>query len=152
MARKSYKKQRTPKNKSRRQRGGSDGGATGYVGNLYGTFDQQMAGADAHNLIQPIHSQSSMSPASVQAGGGRKTRRKRGKKQRGGHAGVNMHSEPALLETAYPGQTTELSGGQKGGYLAALIERAAVPFGLIGLQRLMGKRARSAKKNKFKKR
>jgi len=146
MAPKSYKKRRSLRNvrKSRkRQQGGADGGATGYVAGVYGDLQQQMAGADAHNLIQPMQSQTSMGPAQI--GGRRKSKRRR---QKGGLAPL----QPAdLSEPHSGGQHMDMSAGQKGGYFPALLERAVVPFGLIGLQRMMGKRARSAKKSNFRK-
>jgi hypothetical protein len=150
MAPKSYKKRRSLRNvrKSRkRQQGGADSGATGYVGGLYGGLSDQMANADAHNLIQPMQSQSSMGPAQI---GGKKYRRKsKRRRQRGGLAALT----PAdLSEPHSGGQHMDMSAGQKGGYFPALLERAVVPFGLIGLQRMMGKRVRSAKKSNFRRR
>lgn len=76
MAVKSYKKRGIKRHhrKSRKgQRGGGDGGATGYVGGLYGTMEQQMNNSDAHNVIQPLNSHTSMGPAQI--GGGKKSRK-----------------------------------------------------------------------------
>jgi len=146
MGAKSYKKRGIKRNnrKSRKvQRGGSDGGATGYVGNMYGTMEQQMNNADAHNLIQPLNAQTSMGPAQI---GGKKSRkmRKHRKKHRGGSG---LHAlNPAELSEPHTNQHMDASTGQKGGYFNSVLERAIVPFGLIGLQRFMGKRARTLKK------
>lgn len=71
-------------------------------------------------------------------------RKHRKKHQRGGLHALN----PAELEVPHTGQHMEVSTGQKGGYFSSLLERALVPVGLIGLQRFMGKRARSLKKKK----
>jgi hypothetical protein len=142
MASKSYKKKRVVKNKSRKhQRGGNESGATGYVSKHYGDLSAQMNNADPHNLIQQI-------PVAPAQSGGKKSKtksmklRKNGKKQRGGHPSTAPYS-PAELSEPYPGQNLEQTTGQKGG---GLLERALVPFGLIGLQRLMGKRVKSHKK------
>jgi hypothetical protein len=149
MAAKSYKKRGLKNRRSRKgQRGGGDGGATGYVGNIAGSFEQQMNNAGPGNLLH-LNSPSSISPASIvesiQTGGRRKSRknRKYRKKLRGGSG---LHAlNPADLSEPHTNQHMNESTGQKGGYYYDLLERAVVPFGLIGLQRLMGKRARSLK-------
>lgn len=155
MGAKSYKKRGIKRHhrKSRKgQHGGADGGATGYVAQVAGSFEQQMNNAGPGNLLH-LNSPSNMSPASIaesiQTGGGKKSRkmRKHRKKHQRGGSGLNPLN-PADLSAPYPNQHMDLSTGQKGGYFSGLLERALVPFGLIGLQRFMGKRARTFKKNK----
>jgi hypothetical protein len=140
MSPKSSKKRRTVRNKSHKKRQhGGDGGATGYVGGLFGTLDQQMLNANEHNVIQPLNA----SPI-LQTGGKKSRRRgKKGKKQYGGLSPLNPAelSEPAPLQDM--AQSHGQKGGQKGGYFLNLLERAIVPFGLIGLQRYAGKRVKT---------
>ena len=135
MARKSYKKHRgSRKNKThrRRRQHGGDGGATGYVGALYGDLNQQMANSDAHNIIQPLSANTTMTPTQI---GGRRRYRKT-------HRGGMSVLHPADIENA-----GALSHGQKGGNMINIMKRAIVPAGLFGLKQMYSKRMKSHRKH-----
>jgi len=122
-------KKHTVKNRGKRSRkyalkGGM--GAGEYVSQMYGDLNAQMANANANNMIQPIP----QGGAHVTGGqhGGKSKRRMRSAKKKGGN--IYHPLNPASLQEA-----GDLSHGQKGGYFGHLLERAAVPFGLLALQR-----------------
>ena len=70
-------------NKRKRQHGGSDSGATGYVGGLFGDLAQQTAtiaaSGSTSNVVMPMNAASSMNATPIQSGGKSK---KRGKKSK----------------------------------------------------------------------
>ena len=158
MARKSFRhSKKNRKTKRKGQYGGSNGGATGYVGGLYGTLEQQLSNMNSSsgtgNIIQQ-NSHTSLTPAQV--GGGKKSKRfiphvpsaaslaggkskKHKRKIRGGYP-----LSPSDIEVQVPAQAQ----AQTGGYFGNLVERAIVPFGLMGMQRLLGKKIKSRKNRK----
>jgi hypothetical protein len=154
------RKNKSRKNKSRKYRGGM--GATEYVAGMYGNLDQQMAGANENHMqLTPL------TLANSQSGG--KSRRKgkvKGKKSfrlpnqesssrlAGGDSTEEKDDDAAggnylpLNPAEYSGPVGELSDGQKGGYMMQLLERAAVPFGLMALRNYAGKYSKKNRKNK----
>jgi hypothetical protein len=161
MARKSFRhSKKNRKTKRKGQYGGSNGGATGYVGGLYGNLEQQLSNMNSStgtgNIIQQ-NSHTSLTPAQV--GGGKKSKSKskrfiphvpsaaslaggkskkhKKRKYRGGYP-----LSPSDIEVQVPAQE------QTGGYFGNLVERAIVPFGLMGMQRLLGKKIKSRKNRK----
>ena len=120
-------KKHTLKNRGKRSRkyalkGGM--GAGEYVSQMYGDLNAQMANANANNMIQPIH----QGAAPVIKHGGKGSKRRMHRMKKGGN--IFHPLNPASLQE--PG---DLSHGQQGGYFGHLLERAAVPFGLLALQR-----------------
>jgi hypothetical protein len=118
-------KNHTVKKRGKRSQLKGGMGAGEYVSSVYGDLTAQMNNASAHNVIQSI-------PVSAPAShggqhGGRKSMRKRRVKK-----GGNIYHPLNPAELQEPGH---VSDGQKGGYFANLLERAAVPFGLMALQR-----------------
>lgn len=126
-----HKKLKLKLNKKKRSMKGGMGAAE-YATKVFGTFDQQMANSGPHMELKPL-------PVAQAGGKSRKVRKSKTMK-RGGNTNYDLN--PAELET--PGQ---LSNGQKGGYFTQLLERAAVPFGLMAMQQY----AKTMKKRRSKK-
>ncbi len=153
------RKNKSRKNKSRKYRGGM--GATEYVTGMLGNVDQQLALANMNHMqLTP----QSGTQSGTQSGG--KSRRKgKGKKSfrlpnqetssrlAGGDADNEEEQDGGnhfpLNPAEYGGQVGAMSDGQKGGYMMQLLERAAVPFGLLALRNYAGKY--SKKNRKYKK-
>jgi len=142
------------KNKS--YRGGM--GATEHVSSMYGDLNQQFANATDHMQLSPIKG-----GVPTQSGGKSKRKGKRSfrvpqqsgpSRLAGGNSDDDEEDKSQLKGGAYyplnpaeyGGQVGALSDGQKGGYITQLLERAAVPFGLMALQRYAGKRSRKNRK------
>ena len=165
MARKSFRKSG---NKRKRQHGGSDSGATGYVGGLFGDLAQQTAtiaaSGSTSNVVMPMNAASSMNATPIQSGGKSKKRGKKSKPDTA-EAPSNKRFIPTTPSAAAlaggaskkrrkhkkhggnpltPADYTA-PAGQTGGFFSDLIERAGVPFGLMGIHSLYGKKFKSRK-------
>jgi len=154
---KSRKNKKSLNKRRRTLKGGM--GATEYVSSMYGDLAQQFANANQHMGLTPI--QQHVAPPAPQSGGKGK-RKGKGKKSlripRQETSSRLAGGEPdeedmgggsgyfPLNPAEYGGQVGALSDGQKGGYITQLLERAAVPFGLMALQRYAGKRSRKNRK------
>jgi len=143
-----HKSRKNKGRKNKSYRGGM--GATEYVSSMYGDLTQQIASAQ-HGQITPV---SHAAPAIAPQSGG-KSRRRKGRKslrvpqQSGpsrlaGGSGISHELKPA----DYGGEMGKMSDGQKGGYMMQLLERAAVPFGLMALRGYAGKYSRKNRKSK----
>lgn len=162
------RKNKSRKNKSRKYRGGM--GATEYVTGMYGTVDQQMAEANANHMrLTPLttpstiaHSQSGGKSRRKGKGKGKKSFRLPSQETSSRLAGGDAQGEEEKKEddamggnhfplnpADYGGEMGKMSDGQKGGYMMQLLERAAVPFGLMALRNYAGKY--SKKNRKYKK-
>jgi hypothetical protein len=158
---KSRKNKKSLNKRRRTLKGGM--GATEYVSSMYGDLAQQTANLGGRMQLMPMHQGSS--PAHVVAQSGGKGKRKgKGKKSlripnqetSSRLAGGDPEKDDddiaggsgyfPLNPAEYGGQVGALSDGQKGGYITQLLERAAVPFGLMALQRYAGKRSRKNRK------
>jgi hypothetical protein len=128
------------KNKS--YRGGM--GATEYVSGMYGDLTQQMASATQHMQLSPL----SHAASAAQSGGKRNKSFRRLPRETSsrlaGGSGISHELKPA----DYGGEMGAMSDGQKGGYMMQLLERAAVPFGLMALRGYAGKYSRKNRKSK----
>ena len=132
--------------KNNAYRGGM--GATEYVSGMYGDLTQQTASATQHMQLSPLSHAASAPALAAQSGGKRnKTFRRLPQEtssRLAGGSGINHELKPA----EYGGQVGDMSDGQKGGYMMQLLERAAVPFGLMALRGYAGKYSRKNRKSK----
>ena len=139
--------------KNNAYRGGM--GATEYVSGMYGDLTQQTASATQHMQLSPL-SHAASAPALAAQSGGKSRKARKGRKslrlrlpqetssRLAGGSGINHELKPA----EYGGQVGDMSDGQKGGYMMQLLERAAVPFGLMALRGYAGKYSRKNRKSK----
>jgi len=128
--------------KNNSYRGGM--GATEYVAGMYGDLNQQMASAQ-HGQITPLSHTPALAAQSGGKGRGKKTSRRIPQSGPSRLAGGSYYP---LQPAEYGGQVGALSDGQKGGYMMQLLERAAVPFGLMALRDYAGKYSRKNRKSK----
>ena len=139
MARGSLHKKRRGHRK--KMRGGNEGGATGYVSNMFGNLEQQLggmnSGAGNGNTLVPLSQQSPtvLTPATVggQSGGASKKRRRKSAKK---VKAVKQEGTRKFIPTTPSAASLAGGNSQKGG---GFIDRALVPFGLFGLQSLWAK-------------
>lgn len=150
-------------------------GASEYVSSMYGDLATQTANASQHMQLTPIHQVApAPAPAPAQSGGKSKRKGKKGKKgglrvprqesssRLAGGSHIPTENGPSRLAGGdeeedsvgggyFPLSPAEysnapMSDGQKGGYITQLLERAAVPFGLMAIQNYAGKRSRKHRK------
>lgn len=138
MARGSLHKKRRGYRK--KMRGGSEGGATGYVSNMFGNLEQQLGGMNSGaggNTLVPLSQQSPtvLTPASVtgQTGGASKKRRRKSAKK---VKAMKQEGTRKFIPTTPSAASLAGGNSQRGG---GFIDRALVPFGLFGLQSLWSK-------------